>query len=103
MAAASAATRPTAADRVRDAIALALLAVGGVLFFYARFRLQQLAANHITRVQGHAAEEQFWYYYRMSYVGAGVAAAGLAAALTFAFLRSRRVRRLASHTISSQS
>jgi hypothetical protein len=84
------APRPTAADRARDAIALALLAGGAALFFYARYRLRVLGANRITRVPGHAAVEQFWFYYKMSYAGLWTAGAGLAAAVAFALLRARR-------------
>ena len=91
--------RPTAADRVRDAIALALLGGGAATFFYARYRLQVLGANRITRVPGHAATEQFWHYYKMSSAGLWTAGVGLVAAVAFALLRARRAPgRGASHT-----
>ena len=57
--------RASGTQRLADGVALALM-VGGVgLFFYARYRLQLLAAHQITRVQGHRAVEQFMHYCRL--------------------------------------
>ena len=67
-----------------------LLGGGAALFLYGRTQLQALAANHITRVAGHAAVEQAVHYDRMSRLGLWMAATGLAAAVVFALLRARR-------------
>ena len=93
-----AASRPSAADRKRDAAALGILMLGVATFFYARYRMQLLAADQITRVPGHSATEQFWFYDRMSYAGLWIAGAGIVAAVVLSLLRVRRARR-APHTL----
>ena len=81
-----------------------LLAGGAGVFLYARYQLQQLAANHVARVRGHSAIEQAVRYDRLSRAGLWLAGAGLLAALSFALLRAGRARvrdRRAPHTISA--
>ena len=82
--------RASGAQRLADGVALALI-VGGVgLFFYARYRLQLLAANQITRVEGHWAVEQFMHYWRLSSAGLWTAGAGLVLAVGLALWQRRR-------------
>jgi hypothetical protein len=69
--------RGTAADRVRDAIVLAVLVGGGALFFYARRNLQLLAAGLIARVPGQSAVERTEHFDRLSRLGLWTVGAGL--------------------------
>lgn len=82
--------RATLADRVRDAVAIALLVGGGALFLYARRHLQLLASDQITRVPGHSAVEQAEHFDRLSRAGLWTAGAGLVLAVALAVHQHRR-------------
>ena len=82
----------TTADRLRDALSLAVIVGGIVLFFVARHNLQRLAANEIERVPGHRALEQAEHWDRLSRIGLWTAGGGLAMATAFSLLRRRRLQ-----------
>ncbi|MFL5575438.1 MAG: hypothetical protein ACJ79S_05660 [Gemmatimonadaceae bacterium] len=82
--------RRTTGDRVRDALALAVLVVGVALFFYARHNIQLIAAGHITAVPGQSAVQRADRFDRLSRVGLWTAGAGLVLAIAFSIHQHRR-------------
>lgn len=84
------ARRAAGLHRLADGFALALIAGGVVLFFYARYRLQLLAADQITRVEGHWAVEQFVRFHRLSNAGLWISGVGLLLATGLALWQWRR-------------
>ncbi len=76
------------ADRVRDAVAIAVLLVGAALYAYAYGGMHTLAASAIVRVPGHTALERFDRYWQLSRVGLLLMGAGIAA-VAWSFWRFR--------------
>ena len=82
-------TRPVRrADRVRDAVAMAVLLVGAALYAYAYGGMHSLADHAIVRVPGHTALERFDRYWQLSRVGLLLMGAGILA-VAWSFLRFR--------------
>ena len=82
--------RASKAQRLADGFAVALIVAGAAVFLYARHRLQLLAANHIERVEGHWAVEQFQRWWHLSDAGLWTAGAGVALAAILALWQWRR-------------
>jgi uncharacterized membrane protein YidH (DUF202 family) len=82
--------RPTAADRLRDAVSLALLVGGVVLFAYAFRGMQGLAAGRISVARGQLAVTQWTHYRDLSVTGALLAALGIAVGVYSYLRRARR-------------
>ena len=82
--------RASGPQRLADGFALGLIAGGAALFFYARYKLQLLASDQITRVEGHWAVEQFMRWRRLSEAGLWTAGVGLALAVGLALWQWRR-------------
>ena len=80
----------TPADRLRDAVALALLVGGAALFFYAYRGLQALAAGQITVAPGELAVSQWARLRGLSLTGIAIAAGGIAMAAYSYWRRARR-------------
>ena len=78
------------ADRLRDAVALALLVGGIALYAYAFLGMEGLAAGRITAAPGEWATSRWVRYRQLSLAGLGVAAAGVAMAVYSFWRRSRR-------------
>ena len=76
--------------RLADGFALGLIVAGAALFLYARHRLQLLAANQITQVEGHWAVEQFNRWRHLSDAGLWIVGAGLVLAVALAIWQWRR-------------
>ena len=81
----------TPADRLRDAVALALLVGGIALFVYANRGLETLAAGRISVAPGEWAITQWSRYRGLSFAGLGLVAAGIAMA-AYSYWR-RAIRR----------
>ena len=81
----------TPADRLRDAVALALLVGGAALFVYAYRGLETLAAGRITVAPGEWALTLWSRYRGLSFAAIGLVAAGVAMA-AYSYWR-RAVRR----------
>ena len=80
----------TPADRLRDAVAVALLVAGVALFLYAYRGLEALAAGRISVGPGEWATNQWSHYRGLSFAGLGLVAGGLAVAAYSFWRRARR-------------
>ena len=80
---------PTAADRRRDLIAIALVIGGAVLFVIGFLKLRELHTQPIVLPPGGRAYPIFLRYYLLSVLGLVLAFAGIGTAV-WAFLRHER-------------
>ena len=83
----------TAADRVRDAIALALVVGGGTLVVVSHLRYGQLATHPIVVEKGSTAFAQFMRGYYIEMGGYAAAAAGVLVGIGSYVVHARRERR----------
>jgi hypothetical protein len=93
--AASNAARTSGADRVRDAIALALVIGGVALLIIAHLGNSRLATQPIVVVKGQTAFSIWMRYYYMGFAGVGAVIAGVLVGFGSYIIHARRVRRAA--------
>lgn len=80
----------TRAERLRDAIALALLVGGAALFFYAFRGMENLAAGRFAVAPGEWAIARWSHYRTLSLAGMGLAVLGIATAVYSYWRRARQ-------------
>jgi hypothetical protein len=68
-------------ERRRDAVALALLVAGALLFLYAYRGMQELAAGHFAVAPGELAVRRWAHFRDLSYAGMALAAIGVGVAV----------------------
>jgi hypothetical protein len=89
------AARTSGADRVRDAIALALVIGGVALLIIAHVGNSRLATQPIVVAKGQTAFSIWMRYYYMGFAGVGAVIAGVLVGFGSYIIHARRVRRAA--------